>query len=489
MDTNSTSVPARILRGMSIRSRLTVLVIAATLITGLTAGLAGAWAAQLAVNRKYTEDAARNAAHLVGELHLPHSPRLARTLASIFGGNVAFVDDDGTVLADSFEQPVRDAFGEFLAAHGHSGRVRLANTAVRACSAPLGGAGKGIELWLLVPEATLRQARWRVLTPFLLVSLLATLVAAVLGGRVARATVRPIARLGDELQQLAKRLEDGEWGLGQDSAATVPAGQRRTEPREVALLAEAFQRLLDDLQQARLRLAESSRLAAVGKLSASVAHELRNPLAGIRMNAQVLAHALAREGRADPSLDLIVKETDRLSLRLEELLGVATGSRPLRSPPQTAETVALSDVRDAVAGLVGSQFQQAGVALRCEGDFGLAVQAHADDVRRILLNLLLNALEVSSPDDTVSLRVDADDDRVRLTVTDQGGGIDPEIGDVFAPFTTSKPEGVGLGLAISRELAERSGGQLACRNGDGGAAFALSLPRAASPPTNRESNP
>jgi signal transduction histidine kinase len=477
MEQDGSSAPARILRGMSIRFRVTALVVAATLITGLAAGLSGAWAAQLAVNRKYTEDAVRNAAHLVGELRLPYSARLARTLASIFGGNVAFVMADGRVLADSFDQPMRDGFGQFLATGRHAGRVYLANTAVRVCSAPLGETEDRCELWLLVPEATLRQARWRVLTPFLLVSLLATLLAAVLGGRVTQAAVRPIARLGDELQRLAERLEEGEWGLDQDGASVVPDDHRRTEPREVALLAEAFQHLLDDLQRARTRLAESSRLAAVGKLSASVAHELRNPL------------ALAREGRRDQSLDLIVKETDRLSVRLEELLGVATGSRSLRLPAPAAATVALADIRDALTGLVGTQFRQAGVALHCEGDFGVSAQAQADDVRRVLLNLLLNALEVSGPGDTVALRIEADGTRVRLTVADQGGGIDPKVGDVFAPFTTSKPEGVGLGLAISRELAERNGGQLACRDGDGGAEFVLSLPRATPPRTNQETNP
>ena len=477
MSMDGASQPSRRPRGRSIRARVAALVVLATLGTGLAAGLAGVWATRRAVNHRYTDNAVRNAARLMGDLRLPRSPHLAKTLASIFGGAVAFVGEDGRRGADSFDEGTRSAFDDYLAARSRPARATLGGTVFHARSAALEGAG---EIWLLIPEATLRQARWRVLLPLLGVCAVATLTSVLLGLRVTRAVVRPLVRLGDDLHGLAANLERGEWGMGEPRSPDMGGRQ----PAEVAILAQSFECLLGDLRQARQRLAESSRLAAVGKLAASVAHELRNPLAGIRMNAQVLAQEQAREGRADESLERIVRECDRLSVRLEELLGLATGSRTgaaARTPP---ERLSLASLRDAAVGLVGTQFRQAGIALRCTGDFAAEVEAGADDIRRILLNLLLNALEVSSEGDTVELRAGTlDDGRVRLAVADQGGGVPSEAGDVFAPFVTTKAAGVGLGLAISRELAERNDGELGFRNADGGAEFALVLPRA------REENP
>lgn len=469
-------------RGTSIRARVTWLVVGAALLSGAVAGLAGAWAAGHAVNRQFTEDAAHNAARLVDALRLPHSPRLATELAGIFGGEVVFVAEDGRLMATSLDQDLVGPFLSFLAGASRPDVIRLAGRDYRPAVATLYSPCI-CQLWLLTPESRLRQARWRAAWPIVLAILPTLLLAVLVGSRVTRATVQPLARLGDEFEALSARLSNGgEWGI--DPAPAVGA---RAEPAEVARLADAFHSLVSDLRAARVRLAESARLAAVGKLSASVAHELRNPLAGIRMNAQVLAQALAREGREDPSLTLIIKEADRLSLRLEELLGLATGSRPASRTDARAETVPLSRVRDALVALLGSQFRQANVELRCAGDFTAQASGSADEVRRILLNLLLNALEASAPGQMVELRADQAEPWATLTVTDQGGGIDPAVGDIFAAFVTSKPHGVGLGLAISRELAERNGGHLVGRNLDGGAQFVLSVPLA--PPSLPQRGP
>lgn len=469
-------------RGISIRARVTWLVMGASLLAGIAAGLVGTWAAGHAVNRQFTEDAAHNAARLVDALRLPHSPRLANELAEIFGGEVAFVAEDGQLIATSLAADRTGAFAEFLANSPHPDAIHLSGNHYRPAMAAL-HVPCPCQLWLLTPEARLRAARWRAVWPLVLVILPAIVLAALVGGKVTQVAVRPIAQLGDRFENLSTRLGNGEeWGLDPN----LPT-RAQPEPAEVARLADAFDSLLGELRTARVRLAESARLAAVGKLSASVAHELRNPLAGIRMNAQAMAQALAREGREDPSLALIVKETDRLSLRLEELLGLAAGSRPASRQDTRPETVPLSRIRDALAALLGSQFRQADIELRCTGDFAAGVTVAADEARRILLNLLLNALEVSAPGQVVELRAERAEPWATLTVADQGGGIDPAAGDIFAPFVTTKPHGIGLGLAISRELAERNGGHLTGRNVAGGAEFVLALPLA--PQTETEQGP
>lgn len=461
-------------RGMSIQTRVRWLVVGATLLTGLAAGVAGTWAAGHAVNQRFTEDAARNAARLVDALRLPRSPRLAGELAAIFGGEVAFVDRVGQLTATSLTADRAAAFAAFHATAKRPGLIRLDGLPYRPAVAAFATG----ELWLLTPESRLRQARWRSVWPILLVVLPATLLAALLGGWVTRAALRPLDRLGDEFDTLSARLAESEdWSLEPKNDSRHP------EPAEVARLAKAFHRLLEDLRAARLRLAESSRLAAVGKLSASVAHELRNPLAGIRMNAQALAQALAREGRTDPGLDLIIKETDRLAVRLEELLGLAAGSRSARCQERQTARTSLNNARDTLCNLLNSQFAQAGIVLAVSGDFDHDLPIPGDDLRRILLNLLLNALDVSAPGQRVELRAEKAGGSLLLTVADQGGGIDPATGDIFAPFVTGKPHGVGLGLAISRELAERNGASLAASNRDGGAHFVLAVPLAPEPGT------
>lgn len=454
-------------QGVSILARVTWLVVGASLLTGLAAGMVGIWAAGHAVNRRFTEDAARNAARLVDALRLPRSNRLAGELADIFGGEVAFVDPQGNLLGTSMAEGRAAAFLAFRAAPRRAALVRLDDRPYRPAFASLAIG----ELWLLTPESRLRQARWQALWPLPLVVLPATLLAALVGARVTRAALRPLARIGDEFDALADRLADSEdWSL--DRAA----GSRQPEPEEVARLAHAFHRLAEDLRNARARLAESSRLAAVGRLSASVAHELRNPLAGIRMNAQALVQSLAREGREDPGLTLIIKETDRLAVRLEELLGLAAGSRSARPREQPTGQTSLANARDSLLDLLNSQFAQAGVELATVGDFDRNLPIPGDDLRRILLNLLLNALEASAPGQRVEMRADTTDGAIRLTVADQGGGIDPADGDIFAPFVTGKTQGVGLGLAISRELAERNGATLTAANREGGAQLVLSVP-------------
>jgi signal transduction histidine kinase len=439
------------------------------LITGLAAGLAGTWATGHAVNQRFTEDAARNAARLVETLRLPHSPRLARELAGIFGGEVAFFDPEGILAATSLNDGYTTAFIAFREAPDRPSLLLLEGVAYRPAVASFGDG----ELWLLAPESRLRQARWHAAWPILLVVLPATLLAALLGGHVTRAALRPLARLGDEFDTLSSRLSQGEdWSL------EPTTDERQSEPIELARLARAFHRLVEDLRAARVRLAESSRLAAVGKLSASVAHELRTPGAGIRMNAQALTQSLARENRTDPGLDLIVKETDRLAVRLEELLGLAAGSQSTRNRERQFARASLRKVKDALLSLLRTQFAQGGVALEAVGDFDHDLPIPDDDLRRILLNLLLNALEISASGQRVELRAETAGGNLLLTVADQGGGIDPFIADVFAPFVTGKPHGVGLGLAISRELAERNGASLAVANRDGGAHFVLSVPLA-----------
>jgi len=241
-------------------------------------------------------------------------------------------------------------------------------------------------------------------------------------------------------------------------------------------------------------LRRSERLAAVGELSASIAHEIRNPLAAISGSIQMLQREADRLEGAQASrrlMDIVLRETDRLNLLITDFLRYA------RPGPLKIDAVEL-------AGLVEDMLEvfqgglPAGVRLELDVPEGLAVRGDAGQLRQILWNLALNGVQAMPEGGT--LRIDAsragssppqgsrDGDRngeneegwVEVTVEDEGTGIPQETLDqVFDPFFTTKPEGSGLGLSTVHRSVEEHGGSLRLESVAGaGTRVRLWLPRA-----------
>jgi len=215
-------------------------------------------------------------------------------------------------------------------------------------------------------------------------------------------------------------------------------------------------------------------LALAGKLSAAVLHELRNPLSGIKMNAQVLQEELNTAGRQDECVTFIVKEIDRIEAYLQELSGRSGEG----SSADTAE-VLLPELLQDLDKLLRERFQYAGVRLQCRNQLPEAepVLVNSRLLRKILLNLLSNALEASPVGSTVRLTVGQDDNGLFFAVADEGEGVKYSLQkDIFAPFVSSKKRGCGLGLYFARNAAARLGGTLSWHNATLGAVFILNLP-------------
>jgi C4-dicarboxylate-specific signal transduction histidine kinase len=256
------------------------------------------------------------------------------------------------------------------------------------------------------------------------------------------------------------------------------AAQLRADREELERRLTELERTTRELETAQDQVVRSERLASVGKLSAGVAHEIGNPLAAI-LGLLELARSpeLDPEERAD-FLKRIHDETERIHSIIRNLLDFAR-----REEDATDARASLGVVIDDAVKLVKPQKNARNVRIERDiADDLPEVRGAHDQLLQLVVNLLLNAADAMNGQGVVAVRAVLEGDRVILTVTDEGPGIDPEIlPHVFEPFVTSKPpgHGTGLGLAVSNTIVERAGGSMRAENvSSGGARFTISLARA-----------
>ncbi|HVS80147.1 MAG TPA: ATP-binding protein [Pyrinomonadaceae bacterium] len=233
-------------------------------------------------------------------------------------------------------------------------------------------------------------------------------------------------------------------------------------------------RLANANVQLERRLAEGERLAALGQMAATVAHEVKNPLSAIKSIAQVMCEDEALKTQHARDLSLIVGETDRLSNSVTQLLSFASKEPPAAVPCRADELL------QSVAGLFRADADERNIALQFSalGDAALdGVQTAA--VRDALSNLLLNALQSTPAGGRVTIESLCDADGIHFAVSDSGPGISHELqARIWEPFFTTRQRGTGLGLAIVRKRMEEAGGsaRLAPSRNGKGARFELRLP-------------
>ncbi|MEW6347786.1 MAG: ATP-binding protein [Thermodesulfobacteriota bacterium] len=224
------------------------------------------------------------------------------------------------------------------------------------------------------------------------------------------------------------------------------------------------------------KMREHERMAYVGHLSASLSHEIRNPLSSIKMNLQILDRKLDLDGYDRRRLEIIVHEVSRLESILRQLLDTA---RPLtihKAP------VNLSALARGCVELLEAKAQNKGIVVREKyaHDLPLA-DLDAGKVEQATINLLLNAIEATPEGGTVAVWTKAGRRNgrfVELGVRDTGAGIEKDqMGHLFTPFCTTKSQGTGLGLSNVKRIVEGHSGEVEVRTGKGqGATFVLRLP-------------
>jgi two-component system sensor histidine kinase HydH len=242
--------------------------------------------------------------------------------------------------------------------------------------------------------------------------------------------------------------------------------------------ADTIARQLRQLEDAQRALVQQEKLAAIGRLAAGVAHEVRNPLGVIRASAAMVREGFAPGDDAYRACQFICDESDRLNGLVTTLLDFSRPTQP------RIEAVDVERVLDHALELAGDSIRARDAKVEREiAPATGAVRADARLLAQVLLDLLINAAEAVEVGGRIAVRVASEAAALRIDVADDGPGVAPaQRTSIFEPFVTTKPRGTGLGLAMAQRIAEAHGGTLAFVDGAGagaggaGACFRLVVP-------------
>ncbi len=271
-----------------------------------------------------------------------------------------------------------------------------------------------------------------------------------------------------------------------EGVKAVAAGDlsRAVEARsgdELGVLAREFNAMAASLDRQQRELRSAERLAAVGRISAQITHEIRNPLNAIGLNAELLQEELARlqpaPREAGQLVAAISREVDRLEGVAEEYLKFARMPRGAHAPLELDELVG------SLLDFVAPELAAARIEVVRDLAEGLPpVDGDEAQLRAVVLNLVRNSREAMPGGGTLTLRTRQAEGGVELRVTDTGGGMPPEVlARIFEPFYTTKERGTGLGLAYARRVVAEHGGTIRCDSEPAhGTTFTIRLPSRAS---------
>ncbi len=451
----------------SIKNRILIPLIAIQSIATIASAIA---TANLAARRGEREvvDRLDRMADALGTANFPHTADVLSKMRGLSGAHFVAYATDGRAIdsslpgAGDLPASLRSAPAASAAWQGSLGdSPRAVVAGVSYLSLPLRSSTSpsGSSLLVLYPETSWRQGRWEAAMPPLMLGALSLGGMAVVTGWIAHRVGLRIRRV----ERQVARIAEGDF-------RPVEPGRGRDEVHD---LSRSINRMSVQLLDLRGTVERSERTRLLAQFAAGLAHQIRNSLTGARLSVQLHAR---RHPSPDGNrgLDVALRQ---LALTEEQVKGLLSLGRV---EPRPSERCDLRRLIAEVALLVEPSCQHARVAFR-EPPPGPPVEVFADasGLRSATLNLALNAIEAAGPGGRVALAIRDEPGRATIEVVDTGPGPPPEIGEsLWDPFVTGKPEGVGLGLAIARQVAIEHGGRLDWSRAGGATRFALTLPTA-----------
>jgi signal transduction histidine kinase len=277
---------------------------------------------------------------------------------------------------------------------------------------------------------------------------------------IAKRILRPV----HELDQAAARIAE------QDYSVRVAA----SGGDELARLGQTFNQMSESIQDARDELIRQERLTTIGRLATSIVHDLRNPLAAIYGGAEMMVDGDLTPEQTQRVVQSIYRASRVINDLLQELLDVSRGRM------QAPELCPLADVAGAAVDAQRPFAEQRHVSMALDIDPAIEVSMERGRMERVFLNLVSNSLEAMPEGGAIAIGAERNGESVVVRVSDNGPGIPPEIrARLFQPFVTTGKNGMGLGLALSRQAVAAHGGDLWVEDAPGGGAcFCVQLPLA-----------